>query len=36
MMGHRKKAATLICGMLGCVLLGSGDWLMMYGNPDKK
>ena len=32
MMGNRKKVAALICGMFGCVFLGSGDWLMMYGN----
>ena len=32
MMGNRKKAAALICGMFGCVFLCSGDWLMMYGN----
>ena len=31
-MGKRKMAAALICGMLGCVLMGAGDWLMMYGN----
>ena len=28
MMSNRKKAAALICGMFGCVFLGSGDWLM--------
>lgn len=28
----KKIISALICGMLGCILLGSGDWLMMYGN----
>ena len=28
----KKIISAFICGMLGCVLLGSGDWLMMYGN----
>lgn len=23
---------ALLCGMLGCVFMGSGDWLMMYGS----
>ena len=32
MMNNRKKVAALNCGMFGCVFLGSGDWLMMYGN----
>ncbi len=32
MMSNGKKVATLICGMFGCVFLGGGDWLMMYGN----
>ena len=32
MMDNRKKVAALICGMFGCVFLGGGDWLMMYGN----
>ena len=27
-----KSDAALICGMFGRVFLGSGDWLMMYGN----
>lgn len=25
--------AALVCGMLGCLCYGSGDWLMMYGDP---
>ena len=28
----RKIIAALICGMLGCVFMCSGDWLMMYGD----
>ncbi len=24
---------ALYCGMLGCLCYGSGDWLMIYGNP---
>ena len=28
---HRKTA--LLCGMLGCICYGSGDWLMLYGDP---
>ena len=28
---HMK--AALLCGILGCLCYGSGDWLMMYGNP---
>ena len=23
----------LICGILGCLCYGGGDWLMMYGSP---
>jgi len=28
-----KKAmkALLLCGMLGCLCYGGGDWLMLYG-----
>jgi hypothetical protein len=25
--------AALLCGMLGCLCYGGGDWLMIYGNP---
>lgn len=25
--------AALICGLLGCLCYGGGDWLMMYGDP---
>lgn len=28
----RKFTISLICGMLGCILMASGDWLMMYGD----
>ena len=31
-MKKRMKTA-LLCGMLGCLCYGGGDWLMMYGNP---
>ena len=24
---------ALLCGMLGCLCYGGGDWLMMYGDP---
>ena len=29
----KKKNAALICGMLGCLCYGGGDWLMLYGDP---
>lgn len=28
----RKTIAALVCGMLGCICFGAGDWLMIYGN----
>ncbi len=28
---HRR--AALLCGILGCLCYGGGDWLMMYGDP---
>ena len=31
---NKKIITALICGMLGCILMGSGDWLMMYGNTN--
>ena len=34
--GNRMKEpmrAPLICGLMGCLCYGGGDWLMMYGNP---
>ena len=31
---HRGwKIAALICGLLGCLCFGAGDWLMLYGDP---
>ena len=29
----KKRTAALLCGMLGCLCYGGGDWLMIYGNP---
>lgn len=29
---RKKEIAALLCGMLGCVFLCSGDWLMIYGD----
>lgn len=31
---HTKMKLALICGMLGCLCMGGGDWLMIYGNPE--
>ena len=31
-MTSKKMIAALICGMLGCLFFGGGDWLMMYGD----
>ncbi len=28
----KSMKAALICGMLGCLCYGGGDWLMMYGD----
>lgn len=28
-----KNIRALICGILGCLCYGGGDWLMMYGDP---
>lgn len=28
----KKMIISLICGMFGCILMASGDWLMMYGD----
>lgn len=30
--GQPKQTAALVCGMLGCVCVGAGDWLMIYGD----
>ena len=32
-MNGKKIKIVLLCGMLGCVLMGTGDWLMLYGDP---
>ena len=32
-MNSRKIKIALVCGMLGCLLMGTGDWLMLYGDP---
>ena len=29
----KKLSMAMICGILGCLCYGGGDWLMMYGNP---
>ena len=29
---QKKLTAALLCGLLGCLCFGSGDWLMIYGN----
>ncbi len=28
-----KMRLFLICGLLGCLCYGAGDWLMLYGDP---
>ncbi|MCR5596146.1 MAG: hypothetical protein K6G12_09875 [Lachnospiraceae bacterium] len=32
-MKERKRRSALLSGVLGCICFGSGDWLMMYGDP---
>ena len=32
-MNSKIMKIALLCGMLGCVLMGTGDWLMLYGDP---
>lgn len=29
---NNRTAAALLCGLLGCLCFGAGDWLMLYGN----
>ena len=29
---HKPLRRALLCGMLGCLLLGASDWLMIYGD----
>lgn len=31
-MNRRKTITALLCGMLGCICMGAGDWLMIYGD----
>ena len=33
MNNREKNTRALICGILGCLFYGGGDWLMMYGDP---
>lgn len=30
-MTRRRAALALLCGLLGCLCFGAGDWLMLYG-----
>lgn len=32
-MNSNKIRIALISGMMGCILMGTGDWLMLYGDP---
>ena len=32
-MKSEKRKLALLCGLLGCLCYGGGDWLMMYGDP---
>ena len=31
--GKRALIISFVFGMLGCLCYGSGDWLMIYGDP---
>ncbi len=33
MKNRQKMTAALACGLLGCLCMGTGDWLMLYGDP---
>ena len=33
-MTKRKMMIAVVCGMVGCLCFGAGDWLMMYGAAD--
>lgn len=33
-MSIKKRKWLLMCGLLGCLCFGGGDWLMLYGNPN--
>lgn len=28
----KRRIGALLCGLLGCLCFGAGDWLMIYGN----
>ena len=30
---ERYRKTALFCGLLGCICYGTGDWLMIYGDP---
>lgn len=32
-MKRNKQKLALLCGLLGCLCYGGGDWLMMVGDP---
>ena len=32
-MKGNKRTRALLCGLLGCLCYGGGDWLMLYGDP---
>lgn len=32
MTNRKKPSAALACGLLGCLCMGAGDWLMLYGD----
>ncbi len=29
---YKKITLAILCGLLGCVCFGAGDWLMLYGD----
>lgn len=33
-MNKNSRKWFFICGLIGCLCFGGGDWLMLYGNPD--
>ena len=34
MNSNKKMTVALLCGLLGCLCYGGGDWLMIYGDPE--
>lgn len=32
LLDQKKLTAALLCGLLGCLCFGAGDWLMLYGD----